>query len=734
MALFEAPRESGGGDGGGSAEQATEDKDSALPSLEELLGKLDDEEHLEASRSKLEVHPDAAGIQRRKFAHPSLEQLLWHASPRAASALAVLGPSAVVLPLYGQAAGMRGECCLGYAAHPLRAAGGILDREDLEEKLGALDPRRLLDELALPASPVALREALRARTSEELRSEVAALGLWRRRALARLRTLELRIAWSMLGIPRTGDAAAVRRAFKRRALELHPDKGGDADRFQLLQEMKDIILAGGDAREPAEGGAREDADDEDEARSDGEPTGAEEGVQEELGAGRSEAPWGHAVDDECVGPDRTVGAVAGAAGPERLRLEAARQKSHQGALELWNRAAKLTEMLVSESAHQDEAGGADAMETLKSLLDRFAASDLAGLRANDSGNKAEVLLRRFLEQGAEVLCAAAVLAPDDGAVVAVVEARLVVRLLAAAGPEAVPLRRRCDGLLAAVRAARTELEAVAGLAQTLLSEGGAAAERQESLVVWLLPKSTVDRGSVEPVRVELPSSASVSDLRFVAAQLFPEVAGVSGWASLPRLALCSEGTLDGDVRHLLEDSVALAGHVLAGQTVLVLAADAASIDRGALWTSVVAVSAIEKEEAVQPRQDDHAFLEQMLGIANKAADEALSKTSPPSSSAPSAKETRCEVEQEARGQHQHEGSADGRQLAVAESRDSEPCTLRRLRTQWDPEWDNGCAGARRHDGSAVFCDPCQLWVTVPPFDHEAFELHCEKAGHTDWID
>lgn len=30
--------------------------------------------------------------------------------------------------------------------------------------------------------------------------------------------------------------AEIKKAFKRRALELHPDKGGDADRFRLLQD------------------------------------------------------------------------------------------------------------------------------------------------------------------------------------------------------------------------------------------------------------------------------------------------------------------------------------------------------------------------------------------------------------------------------------------------------------------------------------------------------------------
>ena len=36
--------------------------------------------------------------------------------------------------------------------------------------------------------------------------------------------------------------AEIKKAFKRRALELHPDKGGDADRFRLLQDGHFFVL------------------------------------------------------------------------------------------------------------------------------------------------------------------------------------------------------------------------------------------------------------------------------------------------------------------------------------------------------------------------------------------------------------------------------------------------------------------------------------------------------------
>merc|ERR1712060_366873 len=50
-------------------------------------------------------------------------------------------------------------------------------------------------------------------------------------------------AWAFLGIPAGSvNPSNLKKAFKKKALELHPDKGGDAERFQLLQEMKDLLI------------------------------------------------------------------------------------------------------------------------------------------------------------------------------------------------------------------------------------------------------------------------------------------------------------------------------------------------------------------------------------------------------------------------------------------------------------------------------------------------------------
>ena len=61
--------------------------------------------------------------------------------------------------------------------------------------------------------------------------------------------------------------------------------------------------------------------------------------------------------------------------------------------------------------------------------------------------------------------------------------------------------------------------------------------------------------------------------------------------------------------------------------------------------------------------------------------------------------------------------------------------LVRLRVNWDSEWEHSCAGGRKDDGSAIFCCPCERWIsTAEPFDHRGFDLHCETLGHYGWID
>merc|ERR1712113_1170791 len=129
-----------------------------------------------------------------------------------------------------------------YTAHPKRASkGGLMDRVDFESKFGQLDPARLVEELV--GGKAGLEKRLKSLGNEDLQDEVIALQDWRTKANGRLKTLEKRAVWAFLGIP-AGSASQsnLKKAFKKKALELHPDKGGDAERFQLLQEMKELLV------------------------------------------------------------------------------------------------------------------------------------------------------------------------------------------------------------------------------------------------------------------------------------------------------------------------------------------------------------------------------------------------------------------------------------------------------------------------------------------------------------
>lgn len=50
-------------------------------------------------------------------------------------------------------------------------------------------------------------------------------------------------AWTVLGLTPGADATAIKRAFRRRALETHPDRGGEASQFREVQRAYERLLA-----------------------------------------------------------------------------------------------------------------------------------------------------------------------------------------------------------------------------------------------------------------------------------------------------------------------------------------------------------------------------------------------------------------------------------------------------------------------------------------------------------
>lgn len=55
-------------------------------------------------------------------------------------------------------------------------------------------------------------------------------------------------AWTVLGVEDTATLEQIKRAYKRRVLETHPDQGGDPEVFRAVQRAYDKLLA--QARKP----------------------------------------------------------------------------------------------------------------------------------------------------------------------------------------------------------------------------------------------------------------------------------------------------------------------------------------------------------------------------------------------------------------------------------------------------------------------------------------------------
>jgi curved DNA-binding protein len=55
-------------------------------------------------------------------------------------------------------------------------------------------------------------------------------------------TMSLERARELIGVPETATTAEIRRAFRLRAKQAHPDRGGDAERFRELVEAHHLLL------------------------------------------------------------------------------------------------------------------------------------------------------------------------------------------------------------------------------------------------------------------------------------------------------------------------------------------------------------------------------------------------------------------------------------------------------------------------------------------------------------
>merc|ERR1712176_1289620 len=123
-----------------------------------------------------------------------------------------------------------------------------------------------------------------------------------------LKSLQKRSALAFLGLP--PDSSDINKQYKKMALELHPDKGGDPEKFQELQEMKERLNETDDDD-------KQDEDDEEVRKAKEKERGDDEETKQ-------------------LPPDERI---------KKLRMDA-----HDNAVRVWDRAQKAKDEIIGEKS------------------------------------------------------------------------------------------------------------------------------------------------------------------------------------------------------------------------------------------------------------------------------------------------------------------------------------------------------------------------------------------------
>lgn len=331
-----------------------------IPSLTDLLGQLDEEDCKDESNEpkSLVADPHSGKVSDGGPLNTLLSQLL------------VALPWELALPV-------------GFFGWPLLEhlfITGLEERGECEKlgewplRISKINPKDLVQELNISEADISDGDR------GEMAQQVLELQQWQGELQARLRFLEEHLAWKVLGISQTSDTSAIGKAFKRRALELHPDKGGDQQKFQLLQDMKGLLIPDGVASKPRTQREPKASD-----GDDGDDTDEE---IEQLIRARRQVKESDAEMRDSVAP--------------KASLSATRVKLHQAVVLAWDRFQDLGKKLAQFEPTED---GQESLEVLRKF--QFFLTSFVAQHSNETK-----LIEQFLMDGADILLAAALLDAD----------------------------------------------------------------------------------------------------------------------------------------------------------------------------------------------------------------------------------------------------------------------------------------------------------------------------------
>mmetsp|Transcript_70741 Transcript_70741/g.156082 ORF Transcript_70741/g.156082 Transcript_70741/m.156082 type:complete len:575 (+) Transcript_70741:60-1784(+) len=353
---------------------------------------------------------DDGSMTADKAQSSAMSLVINYAEPSLAAGTAVLGLGLVVLPLLSKLNKLKSEEMFQYKSHgetnpkqPLR----LFTESELRQRMGSLDADSVAKEIVM--STEELDEHMEACSMDETDDEVGRIQKWRDSVNANLRSLQKRSALAFLGLPPDSSMNDINAVYKKMALELHPDKGGDPEKFQELQEMKERLTE--IEKEEGDGEKKDTVDDPEEEEAKKQKEKEEEEEKNRL--------------------------------PPNERVKKLRMDVHDNTVRLWEKAKKSRDEISGEKALK--ANAQPALNILRLFVERFVANEIKTLRHDDTRG-AEAKLRKFLKQGAEILCVSAL--ADVQATLSTLAMHFNYRLIARSGsPE---IKSKCAALLEAV--------------------------------------------------------------------------------------------------------------------------------------------------------------------------------------------------------------------------------------------------------------------------------------------
>lgn len=323
----------------------------------------------------------------------ALDLLLSYAEPRLAAGAAIFGMGLAALPLIAATHrlddGLEVEKVGVTEAHGFMYSSCKRTREDedwdkpltldeLEDRLGPLDPVGLATEILRTEGEANLKERC---TDDEI-GRVQKCIVNARVAVRRLRR---RAALAFMGLKPGASSDDVTQRYKRLALEMHPDKGGDAERFQQLQEMRTRLT---------------------------------KSIQEE----EDEELKRQAEKEE---EDKKL--------PESVRSKQLRREAHIEAVKLWDLAREAeAEMFTDKGMLKGDP--APVLQRLRSFVESYSN---ARIRMLPHGNRdsAKDCLWQFKSDGLELIAVCALL--DPSATASLLQSHINYKIVARSGSKEV---------------------------------------------------------------------------------------------------------------------------------------------------------------------------------------------------------------------------------------------------------------------------------------------------------